>query len=124
MKRLAALLSLAVLSLAAWSADPPGRVARLSLVEGEAAVYVDPDVGWEGARVNATLTGENSVWTEPGARAEILFGATALRLGETTQLDILRLDDESFQAHVTRGALTLRLREVGRNESYLVSTPE
>jgi len=124
MKRLAALLSLAALSLAAWAADPPGRVARLSLVEGEAAVYVDPDVGWEGARINATLTGENSVWTEPGARAEILFGATALRLGETTQLDILRLDDESFQAHVTRGALTLRLREVGRNESYLVSTPE
>ncbi|NJD86897.1 MAG: hypothetical protein FIB05_02620 [Betaproteobacteria bacterium] len=124
MKRLAALLSLAVLSLAAWAADPPGRVARLSLVEGEAAVYVDPDVGWEGARINATLTGENSVWTEPGARAEILFGATALRLGETTQLDILRLDNESFQAHVTRGALTLRLREVGKNESYFVSTPE
>jgi len=124
MKRLAALLSLAVLSFAAWAADPPGRAARISLVEGEAAVFVDPEVGWEGARINASLTGENSVWTEPGARAEILFGATALRLGETTQLDIIRLDDESFQAHVTRGTLTLRLREVGRNESFFVSTPE
>ena len=43
MKKLAALLLLAVLPLATWAADPPGRVARVSLVEGEAAVFADPD---------------------------------------------------------------------------------
>ena len=110
MRRLAALLALAALSLAAAAADPPGRVARVSLIEGEAAVFIDPEAGWEAARVNAHLTGENSVWTEPGARAELQLGGSVLRLGEATQLDILRLDDESFQAHVTRGVLTLRLR--------------
>ena len=82
MKKLAALLLLAVLPLATWAADPPGRVARVSLVEGEAAVFVDPDAGWEAARINLSLTSENSAWTEPGARAELRFGATALRLGE------------------------------------------
>ena len=124
MKKLAALLLLAVLPLATWAADPPGRVARVSLVEGEAAVFVDPDAGWEAARINLSLTSENSAWTEPGARAELRFGATALRLGETTQLDILRLDDTTFHAHVPRGALSVRIGEFEPNESYLLSTPE
>jgi hypothetical protein len=122
MKRLAALALLAVLPLATWAADPPGRVARLSLVEGEAAVFVDPEQGWEGARINTTLTSENSVWTEPGARAEVRFGATALRLGEATQLDILRLDDQAFRAHVARGSLTVRIHEFDKGESFFVST--
>ncbi len=124
MKKLAALLLLAVLPLATWAADPPGRVARLSLVEGEAAVFVDAEAGWEAARVNLSLTGENSLWTEPGARAELRFGATALRLGETTQLDILRLDDNTFHAHLPRGALSVRIGEFEPNETYLLSTPE
>jgi hypothetical protein len=124
MKKLAALLLLAVLPLATWAADPPGRVARLSLVEGEAAVFVDAEAGWEAARINLSLTGENSLWTEPGARAEMRFGAIALRLGEATQVDILRLDDEVFHAHVPRGALAVRIGEFGRSEVFVVSTPE
>ncbi len=124
MNRLAAvLMTVAVVPLLAW-ADPPGRVARLSLVEGQAAVFADPEQGWEGARVNTSLTSENSVWTEPGARAELRFGSAALRLGETTQLDILRLDDETFRAHVARGSLAVRVRDMGRNESWYVTTPE
>lgn len=124
MKRAAAVLLLAVLPFVAGAADPPGRAARLSLVEGEAAVFVDPEQGWEGARVNLTLTGENSVWTEPGARAEVRFGAKALRLAETTQLDIVRLDDYAFHGHVARGTLTVRIQELDGNEAFLVTTPD
>lgn len=124
MKRTAAfLIGLAALSLSAL-ADPPGRVGRLSLVEGEAAVFVDPEQGWEGARINAPLTSENSVWTEPGARAEVSFGSKALRLGEATQLDIVRLDDESFRAHVARGTVTVRIRFFEKDESFVLTTPE
>ncbi len=124
MNRLAALLCCAVLPLAAWAQEPPGRVARLSLVEGEAAVFADAEQGWEAARVNSHLTSENSVWTEPGSRAEVRFGTKALRLGETTQLDILRLDDDAFHAHLVRGALAVRIRETDGGESFLVTTPE
>jgi len=122
MNRIAAVvLSLVALPLASW-ADPPGRVARVSLVEGEAAVFTDPGQGWEPARINAPLTSENSVWTEPGARVEVRFGSTSLRLGEATQLDVLRLDDESLSAHVPRGMLNVRIRELDRNETYEVTT--
>ncbi|HEX4943359.1 MAG TPA: DUF6600 domain-containing protein [Usitatibacteraceae bacterium] len=124
MNRFAAvLLSLAVLPLAAW-ADPPGRVARLALVEGQASVFTDPEQGWEDARINTHLTSENSLWTEPGARAEVRFGSTAIRLGEVTQLDILQLDDSSFHGHVARGTLTVRIRDFDRAESYAVTTPD
>ncbi len=124
MKRTAAVLLLAVLPFVAGAADPPGRAARLSLVEGEAAVFVDPEQGWEGARMNLTLTGENSVWTEPRARAEVRFGAKALRLEETTQLDIVRLDDYAYHGHVARGTLAVRIQDLDRAESFLVTTPE
>ena len=124
MNRLAALLCCAVLPLAAWAQEPPGRVARLSLVEGEVAVFADAEQGWETARVNSHLTSENSVWTEPGSRAEVRFGTKALRLDETTQLDILRLDDDAFHAHLVRGALAVRIREFDRGERFLVTTPE
>ena len=87
-------------------------------------MFADPELGWQGARVNTPLTSENSVWTEPGARAEIRFGAVALRLGEATQLDIHQLDDFAFRGHVARGALTVRIHDFAPNESFTVTTPE
>lgn len=124
MNRLAALLLSALLVPLSALGDPPGRVGRLSLVEREAAVFADPELGWQGARINTPLTSENSVWTEPGARAEIRFGAVALRLGEATQLDIHQLDDFAFRGHVARGSLTARIREFDPGETFTVATPE
>ena len=124
MARLAAFLLSALLVPFAALGDPPGRVGRLSLVEGEAAVFADPELGWQGARVNTPLTSENSVWTEPGARAEVRFGAVALRLGETTQLDIHQLDDLAFRGHLARGSLTARIHEFAPDESFTVTTPQ
>lgn len=116
------LLALAALPGPAW-ADPPSRVGRLSLAEGEVAVYTDPERGWESARVNAHLTSENSVWTEPGARAEVRIGPYALRLAEVTQLDLVRLDDTSLLAHVARGSVAVRLREADTGDVIVFSTP-
>jgi hypothetical protein len=124
MKRLAALALCLVLGPWAAAADPPGRVARLAFVEGEASLFADTEVGWEPARVNAHLTSENSVWTEPASRAEVRFGSTALRLGEATQLDIVRLDDDAFRAHLPRGTLSMRIREIDAREVYAITTPE
>jgi hypothetical protein len=122
MNRLAAmLLSLVLLPAAAW-ADPPARVARLAFIEGEVSVHVDPELGWEPSRVNTHLTGENSVWTQPGARAEVRIGSIALRLAQATQLDIVRLDDEALVAHVPRGSVAVRLSELDPNETVVFTT--
>lgn len=104
--------------------DPPARVGRLAWVEGEALVFSDPATGWESARVNTHLTSENSVWTEPRSRAEVRAGSIALRLEETTQLDIARLEDDELRAHLARGSLSVRVRYFEKGESIVVTTPE
>lgn len=107
----------------AASADPPGRVGSLSFVQGEVSVFTDPEQGWVAARVNDPLTSENSVWTEPGARAEVRFGSTAVRLADATQLDIVRLDDEVFHGHVARGSASLGVRYFDKGETYWLTSP-
>lgn len=122
MNRFAAvLLSLVLLPAPAW-ADPPGRVGRLAFLEGEVSVFADPELGWERSSVNTHLTSENSVWTQPGARAEVRIGTIALRLGEATQLDIVRLDDLALATHVARGSVAVRLLELEAGEDVVFST--
>ena len=119
-----ALFSLAAaLSLAAASQEPPGRVGRLAYTQGPVSVYQDPELGWDKAYVNSPITSENSVWTEPGSRAELRVGATAVRLDGGTQLDIARLDDGEMDAAVMRGTVNVRVRYKQGNERFSISTP-
>ena len=105
-------------------ADPPGRVGRISETQGEVALFADPQLGWETAFLNSHVTSENSLWTEPGARAEVSIGSTALRLEELTQLDVERLDDDTFRAHLARGNLSIRIRFLEAGETYALSTAQ
>jgi hypothetical protein len=123
MSRLFAVLLLVALLPDAWADDPPGRVGRLAAIEGEVSVFADAELGWERAGINAHLTSENSVWTEPRSRAEVSVGSTALRLDEATQLDIVRLDDATLLAHVMRGSVAVRVRYFERDETLLLTTP-
>jgi hypothetical protein len=67
----ALLATIAALAGNALAQDVPGRVGRISAIEGSAALYQDPDRGWEDADVNAPITSRNSVRTDPGGRAEV-----------------------------------------------------
>lgn len=110
-------------SLAATAQEPPGRVGRVAYVEGNVSIYQDPDQGWEQAYVNAPITSENSLWTDPGARAEAHVAGIAIRLGEATQLDIARLDDDALDAFVVRGSAAVRVRHFDNNQRLDLATP-
>src|SRR5438132_6088762 len=118
------LFGIAATAIPAAAQDIPGRVGRLAYLEGSAGAYHDPQIGWEQAFVNSPITSENSVWTEPGARAELQLGGTAVRLDGATQLDISRLDDLVFDAAVVRGSVGLRVRYKQRDDRYVISTPQ
>lgn len=126
MRTLAALMIalLPAISAAQYTEEPPARVGRVSWTQGEVLLYAEPDRGWEKAYVNSPLTSENSLWTDPGARAELRVGSTAIRLEEATQLDFQRLDDTRLQAHVARGAISVSIRHFESGERYSVSTPQ
>ena len=123
-------IALLLLSLAASFAslaqaqEPPGRVGRLAYTQGTVSVYQDPELGWDKAHVNTPITSENSVWTERGSRAELRVAGTAVRLDETTQLDVSRLDDDGIDASIERGAANIRVRYKQPNDRITFSTPQ
>ncbi|HEX3099271.1 MAG TPA: DUF6600 domain-containing protein [Usitatibacter sp.] len=104
--------------------DVPGRVGRISAIEGSAALYQDPDRGWEDAYVNAPVTSRNSVWTDPDARVEMVVGPIALRLDDESQLDVSLLDDATLDATLERGSLAARIRHFRPGNTVRISTPQ
>ncbi len=123
-------LALLVFSLAALASVPaaaqdiPTRVGRLAFVEGDVAVYQDPEIGWDQAYLNTPLTSENSLWTDRRSRAELRVSATAIRLDEYTQLDVAYLDEDGLDANLESGSLSIRVRHHDRGRFLHVDTRE
>ena len=102
----------AVAATAAW-ADPPGRVGRITYIEGDVSFYNDPDDGWRKAQINYPVTGENSLWTEGNARAEVRIGPSAIRIGDDAVFDFVKLQDDLALGYLQRGSLNVRIRQFG-----------
>ena len=88
-------------------ADPPARIGRLAHVEGEVSLRSGDLENWTPAVVNYPVTTGTSLWTEPDARAAIQIGPSELRLDRETELDVVRLDDETLHLRLARGAINL-----------------
>ena len=110
----------------AEAGDPPGRVARLNLVEGEVSFAPADGVGeaaWTPAVPNRPLTEGDRIWTAPRSRSELHIGATTLRLGEQTSVDFLALGDDQMQIRLAQGTLQLRVRNFYEGQRLEVNTP-
>jgi hypothetical protein len=106
------------------AADPPGRVGRVSYLSGQVSFYGDQEEGWQPARLNFPVTSQNSLWTEPGGRAEIRVGATALRIDHDSVLDIQVLNDEQTVVYLQRGTAHIRIGMFEQRDLYRVQTPD
>jgi hypothetical protein len=98
---------------ASVSAEPPNRVGRVSLVEGNVSFFMDRSEGWKPARINFPVTSENSVWTEGASRAEVRIGPSAIRVDDNSILDFIRIDDDNTLAYLQRGSINIRNRGDG-----------
>ena len=97
--------------------DPPGRVARLSYVEG-AVSFASPDAGdWTDAVLNRPLTSGDRLWLDRDARAELEVGSTTLHLDRETAFGIVKLDDGVLLASLTEGAASIRVRTLADQET-------
>jgi hypothetical protein len=119
------LLSLFMLGVAfADEADPPGRVARLSYVQGSVSLQPAGQQDWTGAEINRPLTTGDKLWSDAaGSRAEVDIGSAAIRLGANTGFSLLNLDDNVAQIQVTAGTVIVHLRELLENQTYELDTP-
>ncbi|MEZ0601414.1 DUF6600 domain-containing protein [Paraburkholderia sp. IW21] len=103
--------------------DPPGRVARLNYTAGTVTTEPAGATDWSYAQINRPLTTGDQLWNDQNARSELHIGSTAVRLGSSTSLDLLNLDDNSAQLKVAQGTLSARVRELSPGSSYEIDTP-
>ena len=89
--------------------EPPGRVGRVSLVQGK--VEIGGAIGSESnaALVNWPVTTSNLVTTAPGARTEIRIGSTSIRLDGDSSLEFTELDDDSLRLRLHFGSASIRV---------------
>ena len=122
-KSLAACIAAALIVCSAAAADPPDRVGRLNLVEGD--VWFKPGGAdeWTAAALNYPLTAGDSLWTDAPSRAEVHVGSTAIRLAGGTELGFPELDDRMVRSDLPQGLLNVRLRELEPGETFEILTP-
>jgi hypothetical protein len=108
---------------ASQNTDPPGRVARLNYTAGAVTTEPAGATDWSYAQINRPLTTGDQLWNDQNARSELHIGSTAVRLGSSTSLDVLNLDDNSAQLKVAQGTLSARVRELAPGSSYEIDTP-
>ncbi|TKC83922.1 FecR protein [Trinickia terrae] len=108
---------------ATQSVDPPSRVARLNYMAGAVTTEPAGATDWSYATLNRPLTTGDQLWNDTNARSELHIGSTAVRLSNSTSLDILNLDDTSAQLKVAQGTLSTHVRQLQPGSSYEIDTP-
>jgi hypothetical protein len=129
--RLAALLTIVALqpaiadetSMSEVNVDLPGRVARLSYVDGPVSVAPAGSEDWTDAVLNRPLTSGDRLWLDVTARAELEIGSTTMHLDHETGFGIRKLDDEVLLARLTEGVASIRVRSLAEPEAIQVETP-
>jgi len=125
-QRIGALLILTLCAAGAAGAqesDPPGRIARLSAVQGEVLLQPAGLQEWGAAALNRPLTRGDRLWSAENARVELDLGDAAIRLGSNTAFAFFTLDDHSVQMQLTVGTLIVRVRQFEQPALYEVDTP-
>jgi hypothetical protein len=104
-------------------ADPPSRVARLAYSAGSVGFSPAGEDEWVEATLNRPLVTGDRLWADSGARVELSIGTAAIRLGSTTSVTLLNLDDNVAQLRLAQGTLNIRVRRLDANQVIEVDTP-
>ena len=114
---------LSALPLFGQNSDPPGRVARLSYMEGSVSFEPSGENDWSQASLNYPLTTGDRLWTDKGARAELETGNIAIRVSEQTDLTTTNLTDQLLQLGLAQGSLRISAYALRSGHEVEVDTP-
>jgi len=103
--------------------DPPGRVARLSLIQGDVSMAPAGQQDWVEAVQNRPLTNGDKLWIESNGRAELEVGSATVHLDHDTGFGFIKLEDDVMQTSLTDGAATIHVERLGEHETVQVETP-
>ncbi len=125
MRKLLFLIALAILPIFAMAEDEdaPGRVARLSLLQGEVSFAPAGTDEFADAVLNRPLTTGDRLWIDKDARAELQVGSVSIHLDQNSGFSFAELDDNVLRMKLTDGAATVRVRRKLDSETIIVETP-
>src|SRR5688572_7745373 len=103
--------------------DPPGRVARLSLMDGEVSLAPAGTEEWADGVLNRPITSGDRLVVGADGRAELQIGTASVHLDRSTAFEFIELDDDVMQMSLTEGVATVRVRTLGDRENIQVETP-
>ena len=103
--------------------DPPALVGRLGYMEGTVSFHATGQDQWSYAGINYPVTSGDSFWSQPEGRAEIQIGSSAVRMDNTTELDVLRLDSSITQLQLDHGTINYRVTQLQPGEAVEIETP-
>ncbi|HEY8099278.1 MAG TPA: DUF6600 domain-containing protein [Burkholderiaceae bacterium] len=109
LKTLALIILAATASLAL--ADPPGRVGRISYVQGDVSFFNTSNDDSFAAQINWPVTSQNLVATGRDARTEIRVGSAAVRIDSDSELEVTQLDDQHFNLRLIYGSVYVRIKD-------------
>lgn len=117
------LILLSLTCTLAW-ADPPGRVARLSWLDGHASVRN----GVDGQRIDALrnwpLSTGSILNTERFARVEIRLGSSTIHLDEESELEFLLLDDRHLRLRLNYGNVSVNMGNYLSPQEFQLDLPQ
>jgi len=103
--------------------DPPSRVARLNWIAGDVAFQPATVDAWSAATLNYPLTTGDHLYVNAAARAELHVGGSAIRLDSNSNFGFLNLNDNIVQMSLNQGSLEIRLRQLDRDDTFEIDTP-
>jgi hypothetical protein len=117
-------LGLAVLLVPlAAAADPPLSAARVSFLSGSVSVRPAAADDWGAATLNYPLTIGDHLWTNRNGRAELQLGSSVVRLGDSTSMGVLNLDQQIAQVRLTQGSISVSVRGITGDDVVEIDTP-
>jgi hypothetical protein len=105
------------------SADPPSRVGRISIMQGNVSFQPESVNDFSSAELNYPLTTGDRLYTDSGALAEVEAGQLAVRLGQQTDFTVTTLNDQVAQFGLAQGSAHLRAFALDPNTTTEVDTP-
>src|SRR6185436_7387560 len=98
--------------------------ARISYIDGQVSFWRPGSAEWTPARVNMPLAPGDSLYTGPNSNVEVQIGPRAfLRAAEETQVGLDNQEPGFVQFRVTAGHASIDLRELGRDQTVELDTP-
>lgn len=111
-------------ALAQAQEEPPSRVGRIALAQGQVSISGEVGEPAQAATVNWPVSERDLITTARGARTELRIGSTAIRLDGDTSLEVTALDDDSMRLRLHYGTASIRISNPEVLGGFELSTPQ